>query len=306
MDDDIFILSESEGVFNADTFDELTNGRGDEDDDVILVRSAMSVEPLEDYSNSSLIEYTRMSPCNSGQRTHKIDRITPHCVVGQCSVENLGELFQNYSRQTSSNYGIGADGRVALYVNESDRSWCSSSNANDQRSVTIECASATQDPYTFYSVVYDKLIELCTDICRRYGKKKLLWIEDKEKALAYEPKDDEMLLTVHRWFSPKSCPGGWLYKRLGEVAERVTLNLAPSGKLYRVQIGAFSWKWRADSYAKKAEKKGFPAFVFSESVNGRTIYRVQCGAFSVKANAENYKKALQDAGFDAIIVEGTK
>ena len=308
MDDEIFILAESEGVFNADTFDELTGGIGDEGEEIILVRAAIPA-PFDDetYSNSALVEYTRMSPCNSGRRTHKIDRITPHCVVGQCSVEALGELFQNYSRQTSSNYGIGADGRVALYVNESDRAWTSSSSLNDQRAVTVECASATQDPYTFYSVVYDKLIELCTDICRRNGKTRLLWIEDKDKALAYEPAENEMLLTIHHWFSPaKSCPGPWLRARLGEVAEKVTSNLNPAKVLYRVQIGAFSYKWRAESYAKKAEKKGFNTIIREEKVNGKTVYRVQCGAFSVKKNAENFKAALEKAGFPAVVVEVRK
>ena len=93
------------------------------------------------YTNSSMVAYTKLSPNHSGQRTHCIDRITPHCVVGQCSVETLGSIFLPTSKQASCNYGIGADGRVGMYVEEKNRSWCSSSNANDQRAVTIECAS---------------------------------------------------------------------------------------------------------------------------------------------------------------------
>lgn len=65
-------------------------------------------------SNSPLVSYTRLSPNHSGRRTHEIDRITPHCVVGQCSVETLGNIFFTTSRQASSNYGIGADGRVGI------------------------------------------------------------------------------------------------------------------------------------------------------------------------------------------------
>ena len=91
-------------------------------------------------SNSPLVSYTRLSPNHSGLRTHDIDRITPHCVVGQCSVETLGNIFLPTSRQASSNYGIGVDGRVGMYVEEKNRSWCSSSAANDQRAITIECA----------------------------------------------------------------------------------------------------------------------------------------------------------------------
>ena len=130
------------------------------------------------YTNSGLVAYKKLSPNHSGQRTHSIDRITPHCVVGQCTAEGLGDWFAASSTQASSNYGIDRDGRVGLYVEEKNRSWCSSSNANDQRAVTIECASDTTEPYAFRDVVYQKLITLCVDICRRNGKNKLIWFGD--------------------------------------------------------------------------------------------------------------------------------
>lgn len=177
------------------------------------------------YTNSPLVSYTKLSPNHSGQRTHSIDRITPHCVVGQCSVETLGNIFLPTSRQASSNYGIGVDGRVGMYVEEKNRSWCSSSNANDQRAVTIECASDTTEPYAFRDVVYQTLIKLCVDICKRNGKTKLLWLGDKAKTLNYNPKPDEMVLTVHRWFANKSCPGNWMYARMGDLAKKVTAAL---------------------------------------------------------------------------------
>ena len=90
------------------------------------------------YTNSPLVAFTKLSPNHSGQRTHKIDRISPHCVVGQCSAEGLGDWFYRPSTQASSNYGIDKDGRVGMYVEEKNRSWCTSSNENDQRAVTIE------------------------------------------------------------------------------------------------------------------------------------------------------------------------
>lgn len=179
-------------------------------------------------SNSKLVSYTKLSPNHSGTRTHSIDRITPHCVVGQCSVETLGNIFMNANREASCNYGIGADGRVLLCVDEGNRSWCSSSNSNDQRAVTIECASETYHPYEMNSNVYNSLVKLCVDICKRNGKKKLLWFNDKNKALNYSPKSDEMLITVHRWFDNKACPGDWLYNRLGDLAKRVTEKLGGS------------------------------------------------------------------------------
>ena len=149
-------------------------------------------------------------------------------MVGQCSVETLGTIFAPTSKQASCNYGIGVDGRVGMYVEEKNRSWCSSSNENDQRAVTIECASDTYAPYAFKDVVYQKLITLCVDICKRNGKKKLLWLGDKTKTLNYSPKSDEMVLTVHRWFANKSCPGDWMYSRMGDLASKVTAQLGGS------------------------------------------------------------------------------
>jgi len=176
-------------------------------------------------SNSPLVNYTKLSPNHSGQRTHAIDRITPHCVVGQCSVETLGNIFASRGKQASSNYGIGADGRIGMYCEEKNRSWCSSSNANDQRAVTIECASDIKAPYAFKNVVYNKLIELCVDICKRNGKTKLLWLGDKNKTLAYNPAPNEMVLTAHRWFANTNCPGDWMYQRMGDLAAKVTAKL---------------------------------------------------------------------------------
>ena len=127
--------------------------------------------------------------------------------------------------KASCNYGIGADGRISLCVEEKDRSWCSSSFANDNRAVTIECASDKTSPYAMTDAVYASLINLCVDICKRNGKSKLLWLGDKTKTLAYNLKSDEMVLTVHRWFANKSCPGDWLYSRMGDLATKVTARL---------------------------------------------------------------------------------
>lgn len=178
-------------------------------------------------SNSTLVSCTILSPNNSGKRTMKIDRITPHCVVGQLTASALGSWFAKSSTQASSNYGIGRSGEIGMYVPEDKRSWCSSSAANDQRAVTIECASATTAPYTMNDAVYNSLVKLCVDICKRNGKTKLVWIANKDNALKYQLKDGEMLLTVHRWFANKSCPGDWLYNRLSDLAKKVTEQLTP-------------------------------------------------------------------------------
>ncbi len=216
-------------------------------------------------SNSSLVNYVKISPNQSGERTQKITRITPHCVVGQCTVEGLGEWFARPRLKASSNYGIGYNGKVGMYVPEDCRSWCSSSRDNDQRAVTIECASDTKEPYTMTPVVYKTLVELCTEICKRHGKTQLLWIADKERALGYKLAEGEMLLTVHRWFAAKSCPGEWLYSRLGQLADEVTKRLTTAGQadevIYRVQIGAYKSAANAKKMCDKARAAGFDAFI---------------------------------------------
>lgn len=256
------------------------------------------------YTNSKLISYTKLSPNHSGTRTHSIDRITPHCVVGQLSAESICGCFTSTSRQASCNYGIGTDGRISLCVEEKNRSWCSSSNANDQRAVTIECASDKTEPYAMNSKVYESLIKLCTDICKRNGKKKLLWLGDKNKTLNYSPKSDEMVITVHRWFANKSCPGNWLYERLGDLAAKVTANLNETASadtktdiLYRVQVGAYSVKSNAGTQLKKVKAAGFDTYMVK--VGG--LYKIQVGAYSKKTNAEAMQKKLKEKGFDAFI-----
>ncbi len=277
------------------------------------------------YTNSSMVAYTRLSPNHSGQRTHSIDRITPHCVVGQLSAESICGCFTSPSRQASCNYGIGMDGKVSLCVEEKNRSWCSSSNANDQRAVTIECASDKTEPYAMNSRVYDSLIKLCTDICRRNGKKKLLWFGDRNKTLNYTPKSDEMVLTVHRWFANKSCPGDWLYARLGDLAAKVTAALGsssepkPASQLYRVrktwadsksQKGAFSVLANAKKCADS--NKGYS--VFDE--DGRKVYPADSSTAKKSVdtiarevirgdwgNGDERKKKLTAAGYDYSTVQ---
>lgn len=279
------------------------------------------------FTNSSLVSYTGLSSNHSGRRNHSIDRITPHCVVGQLSAETICGCFLA-GRNASCNYGIGADGRVSLCVEEKNRSWCSSSSANDQRAITIECASDKTAPYALNSNVYDTLIQLCIDICKRNGKKKLLWFGSKDKTLKYKPKSDEMVLTVHRWFANKSCPGDWLYNRLGDLAAKVTAELGnkgdtptpqtPSKKIYyrvrknwndaKSQKGAFTVLDNAKRCAD--ENKGYN--VFDEI--GKAIYPVQTAKKTVEelarevingkwGNGTDRKNRIKKAGYDYYAIQ---
>lgn len=172
-------------------------------------------------SNSPLVSYTKISPNRVSPRTHKIDTITIHCVVGQCTVEALGDVFAPASRQASSNYGVGKDGRIGMYVEEKDRSWCSSNTANDDRAITIEVASDTTHPYAITDAAYKGLIDLLVDICKRNQIKELRWKADP--SLIGQPELQNM--TVHRWFANKACPGDYLYERHAQIAAEVNARL---------------------------------------------------------------------------------
>lgn len=261
-------------------------------------------------SNSALVNYTKISPNRTSPRKNKIDTITIHCVVGQCSVETLGAIFAPSSRQASSNYGVGYDGRFGMYCEEKDRSWCSSSAANDNRAITIEVASDTTEPYAVNDKAYAALLDLVTDICRRNGIKKLVWSTNKNERVNHL---NGCNLTVHRDYANKSCPGNYLYERQGAIAAEVNKRLGASaeepetpssgtGTLYKVQTGAFKQKSNAQALEKKLKAAGFDTYV----VNTGGYYKVQVGAFSKKANAEAMLAKLKAARYsDAFITTGS-
>lgn len=266
------------------------------------------------YTNSPLVDCMVLSPNHSGQRTHSIDRITPHCVCGQLSAESIGRCFPK-GRGASCNYGIGYDGRVSLIVEEKNRSWCSSDYNNDQRAITIEVASDRTSPYAFTNQAYNKLVDLCVDICRRNGKKKLLWFNDKRRSLVYKPATYEMVLTVHRWFANKACPGDWLYNRLGKLAEEVTRRLskikdkdkpkdkAPKDKkLYKVLYGSFTSNRIAKEHLDRMGFKDIGGFI----VPVDNLWAIQVGVHSNRESAENQRQKLTANGFECYIVEVLK
>ena len=175
------------------------------------------------FTNSGLVSYKDLSPNNSGQRTMNIDALAIHTMAANLSVETCGALFKNKNTKASSNYGIGSDGRIALYVEEKNRAWTTSSSAVDNRAVTIEVASTTtKEPYGITDEAWDALIDLCTDICRRNDIKELKWEADKN--IGIDPARQNMV--VHRWYNTKkSCPGTFLYDNMGKIAEKVNRNL---------------------------------------------------------------------------------
>ncbi len=174
------------------------------------------------YTNSPLINYKKISPNKTSPRNHKIDTITIHCMAGNLSVESCGNIFAPASRKASSNYGIGSDGRIAMYVEEKDRSWASSNAANDNRAITIEVANDGGAPDWHVSdKALNSLINLIADICKRNSIKELKWKADKSLI----GQIDKQNMTVHRWFTNKACPGNYLYNKHTFIANEVNKKL---------------------------------------------------------------------------------
>lgn len=185
-------------------------------------------------------------------------------MVGQCSIEALGETFANPQRQASANYGIGADGRIGLFCDEGDRSWCSGNAANDNRAITIECASDTTAPYAINDKVYNSLIALCADICKRNGISKLMWLADKNLIGI----TDKQNITVHRWFQATECPGDYIYNRLGQIAEDVNAKLSPKKTVSELAQEVIAGKWGVDpERTKKLTAAGYDAAAIQKEVD---------------------------------------
>lgn len=268
--------------------------------------------------NSSLVTYTNISPNKTSPRNHKIDTITIHCMVAQWTAKKACDYFAKSSVSASCNYAVGTDGSIGLCVEESDRSWCSSNATNDHRAVTIEVASDTVAPYAVTDKAFAALIELCADICKRNGIKKLVWSTDKNERVNHL---NGCNMTVHRDFKNKSCPGDYLYERHGLITDEVNKRLGVSSStivtpksLYRVRktwADAASQKGAYSSLdnAKKNCPSGYS--VFDEDGNivysnvpqeiGKKYYRVQVGSYLLEKNAIAMQKKLKENGFESII-----
>lgn len=265
------------------------------------------------YTNSSLVNYTRISPNKNTTRVHsiynptgKITKITIHHMAGNLSIESCGNGFASPSRKGSSNYGIGSDGRVGLYVDEKHRAWTSSSPDNDYKAVTIEVANDGGEDTDWHvsDKAYAKLIDLCVDICKRNGISKLNYTGDTTGNL-----------TRHNMFVATSCPGKYLQSKFDDIAKQVnkrlgsssvtvgntnntTTNKANNTTIYRVQVGAFSNKAKAEAQLAKLKKAGFNGFIVTEKKNQTVSTAIKVGdKVKIQSDAYMYGTKTKFASF---------
>ncbi len=248
------------------------------------------------YTNSSLVTYKKISPNRTSNRNHIIDTITIHCMAGNLSIETCGNIFSQKSRKASSNYGIGTDGRIAMYVEEKDRSWASSNASNDHRAITIEVANDGGSPdWHVSNKAMSSLIELLTDICRRNQIQKLVWSTNKTNRVKHL---NGCNMTVHRDFAAKACPGNYLYNKHPYIVEQVNKKLntiAPTTSSKFLFEGldyslVFDPTYYANKYSdlKKAFGTNSTALFNHFCTNGMKESRIASANFNVIAYKNNY------------------
>lgn len=257
--------------------------------------------------SSPLVSYIKLSPNHSGKRNHAIDGVAIHCVVGYVTVESLGQIFQ--SKKASSNYGIGYDGKIGQYVDEANRSWCTSSSAVDNRCVTIEVASDTKSPYIITEKSYKSLINLLVDICKRNNIKKLLWQADK--TLMHQINKQNMF--VHRWTTEnttkKSCPGDYLYNKHYEIAETVNKKLDEffkAGDKVKITEGSFYYKsnkkvpkWVTDkTWYISSIRKNSDRCVIGKSIDGKHNLKSAVSIYNLEKQGLNEDSDIIDENKD--------
>lgn len=274
------------------------------------------------YTDSSLVDYIKISPNRNSPRNHIIDTITIHSLQGnEATVERIGNEFAQPSRQASCNYGIAYDGKIVLCCPESDRSWCSSNRANDHRAITIEVSTlAKQDKprYKVYPAAFESLIKLLVDICKRNNIPKLLWVDDKNLI----GQIDKQNMTIHRWFANTDCPGEDLYSRMGEIADKVNEQLRPKIKgdvnndgvvditdttclLNMLSTGKYSESAdiNGDGKVDVSDVTSLLDIMAGKEKEEEMLYRVQVGAYTIENNAKKKLDRLKQDGFDGFIVK---
>lgn len=209
-----------------------------------VVDRIISLEKEYLMSNSKLVDYTILSPNKTSPRSSAIKKITIHHMAGFMTVEECGAMFAKTSQQASSNYAVDNDGRVDMYVEEKDRSWCSSNPENDHQAITIEVANLTGAPdWKVSDTAMEKLIELCTDICRRNNIEKLNFTGDKNGNL-----------TMHKWFTATACLGPYLESKFPYIAAEVNKRLTASENGWK-QIGKKWYYYENGQPVKSAWRK---------------------------------------------------
>lgn len=222
----------------------------------------------------------------------KICKITIHHMAGNLSIESCANVFKAPGRSASSNYGIGSDGRIACYVDEQFRSWCSNSKWNDARAITIEVANNNTKTWSISDKAMESLIKLCADICTRYNFE-LVYTGDKNGSL-----------TRHCFYAATACPGSYIKDKTKYIVEEVNKRAKTHADSYdigqRIFIDApIAIAWDGKPGKSLVDSNGYFFWIHSSVIkNNNKVYG--WGEVVKKYNENLYRVKIFDDEFDCI------
>ena len=176
---------------------------------------------------SKLATYTNIANNYGGRRLYPVTKISIHHMAGKMTARQCADYFARTDRIASSNYTIGWDGSIALSVPEEYRAYTTSSSWCDERAITIEVSNEDNNggDWKITDKAYNALLDLVTDICRRYGIKDCSYTGDKDG-----------VLQKHEWFAWTNCPGKYLGSKFPEISRIVNQRLKGNLKKRNVDL----------------------------------------------------------------------
>lgn len=153
------------------------------------------------YSNLART-YINVSAKSNPRGNYKITKLTPHYMAGNLSADACARYHAQAGVEASANYYIGSDGQIVCGVPEERRAWTSASYDNDVQAITFECANLDNSTGVLSDKCYKALVELCADICKRYGIN------------PHFNGGPSGTITYHKMFASTSCPGPWLQQKI--------------------------------------------------------------------------------------------
>lgn len=263
-------------------------------------------------SNSSLINVR--VPANTtnysiGRSGRKIDKIALHHMAGILSAEQCGSIFARAGRGASSNYGIGNDGKIALYVDEANTSWANANwNANCS-SVTIEVSNSQNGGnWAISNNALNSLIRLMADIARRNNLGKLV----KGKNVVW-----------HSMYCKTTCPGPYMLSKLDYIIEEVNkinghtnVQTTVNNNLDQIANEVIQGKWgNGEDRKNKLKNAGYDVNEVQNLVNqklGVSVSKPNLKSINEIAreviqgkwgNGQERKTRLTNAGYDVQAVQ---
>lgn len=178
-------------------------------------------------TKSKLATYTNIANNYGNRRLYKVSKIAIHHMAGKMTARQCADYFARTDRIASSNYTIGWDGSIALSVDEDYRAYTTSSSWCDERAITIEVSNEDNNggDWKITDKAYNALLDLVTDICKRYNIKDCSYTGDKDG-----------VLQKHEWYAYTNCPGAYLGSKFPEISKIVNQRLKEKKNIQRLNV----------------------------------------------------------------------